>query len=253
MNITTARLAEFIKTLRECGGRSGNKSLRTKLGWTEDFYSKVQQKLVADGQIRSGPGYGGTVYFPEERPDVTERPTAIPAKERELYGPLKEQIELHWAPSRGYHDFIIEETHSQGSRSTGGTYSRPDITVIGVKKYLYLPTSLEAVTFEIKPKSSVSVIGVLEALTHRESSHKSYVIYDISSDDFDSSDEAPRILALAQRHGIGLILVDDPKDFDTWDIRLQAQWTSPDPDRLDSFINALADSSKKQRIQKTVK
>ena len=73
------------------------------------------------------------------------------------------------------------------------------------------------------------------------------------SDHFDHSDEASRILSLSQKHGVGLILVQDQNSYDTWDIRLEAQWTSPDPDRLDAFINGLRDESNKQKLQKAVK
>ena len=75
-------------------------------------------------------------------------------------------------------------------------------------------------TFEIKPRWSVSVVGVLEALSQRESVHKSYVVFHIRLDDFDGSPEASRIIALSQKHGIGLILVEDPEDYEKWDIRL---------------------------------
>jgi hypothetical protein len=256
MNLTQGRKDEFLSKLRDLGGRSGNKALRNALGWEEDFYSKCQQKLVAEGRIRSGPGYGGTVHISEEAPEKispSQQLHELGAPERQLYAPMRGQIEAHWIPSRGYHDFILEETHSQGSRATGGTYSRPDITVIGVRKYLFLPTILEAVTFEIKARDSISVLGILEALTHRESVHKSYSVYQVASGEFDKSDEAPRIISLAQKHGVGLILVDDPKQYDTWDIRLEAQWTNPDPDRLDAFINGLADTGKKQKLQKAIK
>jgi hypothetical protein len=121
------------------------------------------------------------------------------------------------------------------------------------EKYLFLPTILEAVTFEIKPRSAVNVIGVLEALSHRESVNKSYVAFHIGSDAFDHSDEAARIVALSQRHGVGLILVEDQNNYDTWDIRSEAQWTNPDPDRLDAFINGLREETNKEKLRRALR
>lgn len=177
-------------------------------------------------------------------------PSVIP--EQDLYSPIRKQLEAKWIATRAYDTFIIEETHSQGSRSTGGTHSRPDITIVGVKKYLFLPTVLEAVTFEIKPRSSVNVV-VLEALSHREFVNKSYAAFHIGSDAFDHSDEASRIEALSQRHGIGLMLVEDPNNYDTWDIRSEAQWTNPDPDRLDAFINGLREEPNKEKLRRALR
>jgi hypothetical protein len=257
-NLTEGRKQDFLKRLRDLGGRSGNKALTTALGWDDEFYSRVQAQLISEGKIRSGPGRGGSVAIVEESiVSITAPLQPIPISavvpEQDLYSPIRKQIEAKWIATRGYDTFIIEETHSQGSRATGGTYSRPDITVVGVKKYLFLPTVLEAVTFEIKPRSAVNVVGVLEALSHRESVNKSYVAFHIGADAFDHSDEASRIVALSQRHGVGLILVEDQNNYDTWDIRSEAQWTSPDPDRLDAFINGLREEPNKEKLRRALR
>jgi hypothetical protein len=212
--------------------------------------------LISEGKIRSGRGRGGSVAIVEDSTEsISDQQTPLrpPIPEQELYAPIRKQLEAKWIATRGYDTFIIEETHSQGSRATGGTYSRPDITVVGVKKYLFLPTVLEAVTFEIKPRSSVNVVGVLEALSHRESVNKSYAVFHIGTEEFDHSEEASRIEALSQRHGIGLILAEDPNNYDTWDIRSEAQWTNPDPDRLDAFINGLREEPNKEKLRRALR
>jgi hypothetical protein len=148
-NLTEGRKQDFLKRLRDLGGRSGNKALTTALGWDDEFYSRVQAQLISEGKIRSGPGRGGSVAIVEESiVSITTPLQPIPISaivlEQDLYSPIRKQIEAKWIATRGYDTFIIEETHSQGSRATGGTYSRPDITVVGVKKYLFLPTVLQA-------------------------------------------------------------------------------------------------------------
>jgi hypothetical protein len=70
---------------------------------------------------------------------------------------------------------------------------------------------------------------------------------------FDHSDEALRIEALSQRHDVGLMLVEDPDNYDTWDIRSEAQWTNPDPDRLDAFINGLREEANKEKLRRALR
>ena len=93
----------------------------------------------------------------------------------------------------------MDETHSRGSKDTGGTFTRPDITAVGIRSYVYLPKRLEVVTFEIKPAEAVSVMGILEAIAHREGAHRAYVMYATSRVNFDAASDGERIMELAQK------------------------------------------------------
>jgi DNA repair exonuclease SbcCD ATPase subunit len=53
--------AEFLASLRELGGRSGNQALRDRLGWNEDTYNRVKEQLIAGGTVISGRGRGGSI------------------------------------------------------------------------------------------------------------------------------------------------------------------------------------------------
>ncbi len=88
---------------------------------------------------------------------------------------------------------------------TGGTFTRPDITVAGIRQYVFLPKRLEIITFEVKPADCVDVMGVLEAIAHREAAHRSYVIYTLSRAAFEQEAKAERIIELAQKYGIRLV------------------------------------------------
>jgi hypothetical protein len=154
----------------------GNKSLREKLKWSEDRYWKVQGELIKAGLVVPGRGRGGSVALTEQHDpggETDEKPTEIERiRERDLYTPIVRELKEKWVKTRKYEQFVLEETHSQGSRKTGGTYSRPDVAIVGFKKYIFLPQKdLEVVTFEIKPKDQVNVLGVLEAISHREAAH----------------------------------------------------------------------------------
>jgi DNA repair exonuclease SbcCD ATPase subunit len=52
---------QFIASLQEAGGSSGNQSLRTRLGWDADRYERVKGALAASGRISLGAGRGGSV------------------------------------------------------------------------------------------------------------------------------------------------------------------------------------------------
>jgi hypothetical protein len=152
---------------------------------------------------------------------------------------LKEAIESKWIKRFGFDDVRVEETHSQGKKDTGGTFTRPDITAAGIKTYVYLSKRLEIMTFEVKRAEAISVTAVLEAIAHREAAHRSYVIYSTSRSKFEKAPEADRITELGQKYGIGIILAEKPDEVESWEILLDALRHEPDPARLDRFLGDL--------------
>lgn len=264
--VTANRIKEFVACLQDVGGAAGNGRLRQALGWEEEFYWRVQGKLIEEGAIVPGRGRGGSVRLTvaESQPEAhvviddqasaPEVATSAPAKrksiERPLYEPIKATIETTWIKRFGFDDVRVEETHSQGSKDTGGTFTRPDITVVGIRRYVFLPKRLEIVTFEIKPAVSVGILGVLEAIAHREAAHRAYVIYAMSRVAFETSAEAERINELAQKFGIGLIVTEDPGEVETWEILIDAIRHEPDPARLDRFLGDLPSESLRKQLHK---
>jgi hypothetical protein len=171
-------------------------------------------------------------------------------RERDLYTPMKQNIQAKWIKRFAFDQVLVEETHSQGSRNTGGTFTRPDITVAGIRRYVYLPKRLEIVTFEIKPEEAVNITGVLEALAHKEGAHRSYVIYSVARTVFDEAVESERILELSQKYGIGVVLAENPEAVETWEMVLDAARHEPDPARLDRFLGDLPSESMKKTLSK---
>ena len=190
--------------------------------------------------------------MPEQR-DLSEIPGGPRRRkptERSLYEPIKATIETTWIKRFGFDDVRVEETHSQGSKQTGGTFTRPDLTVAGIRQYVFLPKRLEIITFEIKPVESTDIMGVLEAVAHHEAAHRSYVIYALARGDFERSAEAERIIELAQKYGIGLVLAENPDEVETWEILLDAIRHEPDPARLDRFLGDLPSEALKKQLHK---
>lgn len=255
--VTKRRLEEFVASLVDLGGVCGNGRLRSSLGWDEEFYWKVQGQLVQDGTIVPGRGQGGSVRHvasdetnlgPNLEVELSETPRQ--QRERPLYQPIKREIETKWIERFGFDAVRVEETHSQGSKNTGGTFTRPDVTAVGVKQYVYLPKRIEVVTFEIKPNDQVGVMGVLEAIAHREAAHRSYVIFAVSRQVFDNSTEGDRAMELAQKYGVGIILTEQPDQVGSWEVVLDAIRHEPDPARLDRFLGDLPSEAFRNQISK---
>ncbi len=251
VRVTAKRLREFKAKLEMLGGSAGNIRLRRELGWEEGFYWEVQGRLIKDGDITAGRGLGGSVSLTAAEAEEAE-PVApfVANSERELYEPLKASIKTKWINRFGFDSVEVEETHSRGAKDTGGTFTRPDITAAGIRRYVYLPKRLEIVTFEVKPATNVGVMGVLEAIAHREAAHRSYVLYHCDREAFDGCAEANRILELAQKYGIGVILARDPREVEGWEIVLDAARHEPDPARLDRFLGDLPNEEMKQQLSK---
>jgi hypothetical protein len=265
--LTKNRVKEFITCLENFGGSSGNKRLREELEWDEEFYWRVQGELVKIGRIVAGRGKGGSVRLTlaesgREAPELGPEAAGANANdfstsprrslERQLYEPIKATIEATWIERFGFDDFRVEETHSRGSKQTGGTFTRPDITAVGIRRYVFVAKRVEIITFEIKPAESVGIMGVLEAIAHREAAHRSYVIFSTSRERFDSSVEVERVSELAQKYGIGLVLCENPKDVESWEILIDAIRHEPDPARLDRFLGDLPNEALKKQLHKWI-
>jgi hypothetical protein len=256
MNLTEGHIRKIIEALEEMGGSSGNGHLRQALSWDEDFYWKVQGHLIGKGRLVAGRGKGGSVRLTKTDATVLGAASVVAtasvtaAKEKNLYAPLKASIEEKWIKRFAFDNVVVDETHSRGSKDTGGTFTRPDITVGGIRSYVYLMKRLEIVTFEIKSAEAVSIMGVLEAIAHREAAHRAYVMYATSREKFEDAIEAERITELAQKNGIGVVLTEKPNDVESWEIMLDAIRHEPDPARLDRFLGDLPSEEMKMQLSK---
>jgi hypothetical protein len=191
----------------------------------------------------------GDVEIANAADDLAAEP--IDRRELTLYDPAVKQLQKSWQRRRQLDQCHCETTAQQGRRDTGGSWSRPDITAVGYKKYEYIPDKiLEVFTFELKAAYDVSIKGVMEALAHREAATRSYVIYYTADRDFDAFPEASRIEELAARHGIGVIAASDIENFDTWEEVTTAKRSTPDPDNLETFIKRTLSEDARSKLRK---
>ena len=238
---------ELLSKLQELNGSAGNKALREKLDWNEEKYWEVHSRAVDLGKIVRGRGKGGSVSIAGDGSDevaeleVESSLVAEQVRERDLYDPARDIIRKSWSKSQGFDEFVVEVTADKGRAKTGGKWTRPDVALLGMRAFPFLPGRyFDIVTFEIKPEGKFDVEGVFEALSHKAFASKSYVIYKVTDKELDNglltSDVVSRVLEIATHYGVGVIVASDVGDWDTWDERVSASRGDPSPEQANRFI-----------------
>jgi hypothetical protein len=64
----------------------------------------------------------------------------------------------------------------------------------------------------------------------------------------DFEDVIEAICDEAKKFGVGVILAEDPNDFDTWEVLLEADRFEPDPSRLNEFIAQQTTQELKEQV-----
>jgi len=258
----------LLGKIREKGGVAGNISLmRDLVGWDEDTFWSVRNRLVDAGQLVLGKGKGGSVRIVESQPTLAERAreeTAASQPEKQaaeelttedqLYEPIANVLRDRWVKDNRFRESLVEITAKQGKRQTGGKWSRPDITVVGMTTYVYVPgRHFDVATFEIKAADWIDVTAVYEALAHRRAATRAYVILNVP----ESQQQLSQVESLldqvcdeAKRHGIGVIVVADASNYESWDERVEAVRGDPAPELLNDFLAVqLSDGAKQEIVQ----
>ena len=185
-----SQMAKFLSILRECDGSAGNTALMHRLGWSEEEYWRLREKLLEEGLIIRGRGRGGSVILVEEENTESNSKNEDPVsgaietlaaeKESDLYEPCLTVLREKWAQERNLHDVHVEITASQGRKKTGGIWTRPDIAAISVRTFTHWPGRIFDIwTFEIKPRWQFNVTGVFEAAAHSRSATHSYAMFQL--------------------------------------------------------------------------
>lgn len=249
-------LQAFMNRLLEApfSGKAGNKSLREALGWAglPDRYWQAHGRALDQGFIITGRGKGGSVQIVEPPKDAsvsaqvaqaeTEPEAKAAQKETDLYEPARKVINESWVKAENYDDYIVSVTGLRGRAYTGGKWTRPDISLLAVKAYPYLPQRyFDIVTFEVKPTGQTTVEGIFEALSHQQFATRANTVFHVPElqpgEQFqDKYPDSVRILSTARKHGIGVILATDIADWEAWDEILSAERVSPDPEQANRFI-----------------
>jgi len=248
------RLLSFVP---EDGSVIGNTRLRVLLGWEPAHYFEARNQLVEREILSIGRGRGGSVYRlkPIPVPKGTEE-GAKPAspqyrKEPDLYKPVAGALREGWSQALPHPNFLVEITAKQGWKKTGGMWTRPDITVITVDTYAYVPGKfIEVITYEIKPSGDYwNVSGVFEAASHSRFATQTYLLVHCP-DGLEAvlSEQRDRLQEECARFGIGLGFCKDPASYDTYEFVVEPQRRQPDPAEMNRFIEQQLTQTSRNQI-----
>jgi hypothetical protein len=242
------QLIELKKRLFDAvpqSGNVGNVTLcatfkRFDSSLTDDDYWLVKSELVNDGLLRSGRGRGGSVHRVESEIAIPE-PASINVNckpEADLYEPFHKAIRDGYVKDNGIRRYVSEETAKQGRRYTGGKWTRPDITLVAIRTFQYMPKEVEVISFEIKPTIETALEGVFESAAHSAFTHRSFLAFpDPNPPDREAENPiSDRIHAECERFGVGLILFGKDVDWATFDFAINARRNNPDPAAVDEFL-----------------
>lgn len=246
---------QIVRLLLDAGGHLTRGQLWVRLALADNEptqeYWDAEQALVDARRIERRRGRNGGIYLIEQvaipplAPEQGQH--AIPAEpiepelrpENEYYEPVLEQILSHWTEQPGFTHVFGHITAGQGRRQTGGRWSRPDIVVCTVSDWLFSSRPEGDVrTIEIKRFEALDVLAVYEAVSHKSRSHYSYllVVNHPAQLDDDQKADMEAVLAVAGKHGIGVITARNAGDWATWEFELDATRSDADHQAINQML-----------------
>ncbi|NEO34186.1 MAG: hypothetical protein F6K36_28035 [Symploca sp. SIO3C6] len=216
----------------------------------ESEYWVIRNSLIEQGIIQKARGKGGSVFKLTKTTEKMEENSASYNKESGLYKPFMDTLEKKFTKDQSILEYVLQLTAMQGARQTGGKWTRPDLSMVAISKYTYLPGKyIDVITFEIKHLNNFDITGVYEAAAHTSFANKSYLSIQ-TSDELEESETATfdRIKVECRRFGIGLIVFNNPAEYDTWEILVDAERHNPDYAATDFFIGSQFDEKKRVNI-----
>jgi hypothetical protein len=239
----------LLELIPEDGSFVGNGWLLSQLKWAEDKYWRVRDNLLESGQLERGRGKGGSVRRSATNGDQLAIKPIRNSVEARLYEPLLRVLSTEWVREMRIEPEQIQfdVTARQGKKTTGGTWTRPDITAVSVRAFQHLPGKyVDVWTFEVKPIEALDVTAIFEAASHASRATRSYALLQISGDADESyeTEVIERCAREAARLRVGLIVFSSESDFATWETKVEAPRLETAPEALDEFIGYLSEKSK---------
>jgi hypothetical protein len=222
---------------------------RSKLG---KRYWKVRSELVEAGFLVRGKGRGGSVKIAVETEAasmVAKRGKLFVRRESELYEPLKRWLGEEWGKDVEAGDFfeVLVTATATGKKRSSGQWSRPDVTLVQVNSYEYMPQPvLEVTTFEVKKFSDAENIrSVYEAAAHSRWAHFSYLVAEVPGEDYEFPE---RFTSELERFDTSLIFM--WKEKEEWHFQ-QQEWETdrlnPEPAELNGLLETFFQRCKRKK------
>ena len=231
----------------------------------KDLYYKAEDDLVEEGRIERCRGCKGGISLvqrddsqsqvdPESSDSTAEESSS---GERGHYERVLEEIKKHWTEERSVKHVYGAVTAYQGRRDTGGRWSRPDITLCTVSKWIFSPRPEgEVRTIEVKLfDDRLDIIGVYEALAHKSRSHYSYLmIVNFPEEELDPDQRQgfDKIMVTAKSHGIGIITVPDSDNWSTWEFLVEPTRSDAAPQEINDFLYDQFPKSERDKFESEI-
>lgn len=244
---------KLLQLIPPDGSFVGNTSLSRKSALGDDYW-KVRTELEEADLITLGRGRGGSVALQLSvttpvSPVEPGKEENLVSEEVELYEPLKELLWADWgkAAKESEDFFELRITASPRGRSReSGQWSRPDLTLVEVNSFEYLPGSnLEVTTFEVKRFADAqNIASVYEAAAHSRWAHFAFLVAETPQEDYKFPD---RFISELQRFRIGLIVM--WRENGTWKFSdsTEAVRLIPEPKELESLLKTFFSDSKRAK------
>lgn len=150
------------------------------------------------------------------------------------------------------YSLVVQNTAHGGVAA--GLWTRPDLAAAVVTRYTYAPIPhLDLYGFELKMAPGCTVYAVHEALAHTAFVNFAYLVVFLPGPDHSERENLSRMIEQAQKHGVGIIIVKDPTDDESYEIVLTAQRQSPKLKRIDDFISQRFDRANKLALRTWIK
>ncbi len=210
---------------------------RLKLKVSKELYFEIRDELITEGKLGKGRGPGGSVFRIEAATTPVKTTKKKWPSESALYPPLYEYIKQTWAPGDGIRRFVVDTTANLGRKKTHGIWTRPDLSLVAVHAYPYIPgKTVELVTFEIKPANNFGIEGVFETAAHSRAAHRSYLMIHTPEGKPDLEGKFKRLVDECERFHLGLTIFGNPDDWETFEEVLDAERRNPNPVDVNAFI-----------------
>jgi hypothetical protein len=232
------------RELPDDGSMIGNTSLMRQLKLEPPQFFLAKEELMAAGLAVAGKGRGGSTGLAQ----VTERTETRPTRkgvqdEADLYEPTKRWFDEHWGPEYrqpNYYKAVVTGT-PRGHKRKSGLWSRPDITILTVSCYPFLPTrQVELTTVEIKAADSLDTSAVFEAASHGKVAHFAYLAVEwLGSKDMPNTedDNVQAVLKEAKRFDVGVMQI-EKRGHGRYELVevVEPKRREPDPGDCNAFI-----------------
>ena len=241
----------LLQLIPKDGSFVGNTTLRRKSELI-DGYWPVRNELEHAGLITLGKGRGGSVALQLSATPITvpsDREENLVQDESDLYEPLKTLLDEDWgSEAKETEDFFeLRVTASaKGRQRDSGQWSRPDLTLVEVNTFEYLPgANLEVTTFEVKKFADAqNIASVYEAAAHSRWAHFAYLVAEVPEENFEFPE---RFVSEVQRFRVGLLVMWRENGEWKFSVDTEPERLIPEPKELESLLKTFFNDSKRAK------